>query len=67
MASSKGGRLKEAMSTRDSFGGEVRVLSEFDSSKIDLMRAATWSPMRFGRVLPMMTPIFLGARAEMGA
>lgn len=63
MASSKGGRLKEAMSTRDRIGGGLVAVpsAEADSSRIDLTRALTWSPIRFGRVLPMMMPIFFGA------
>jgi hypothetical protein len=47
------------MSTRDRTGAESRVLSD-DSSRIDLMSALTWSPIRFGRVLPIMIPIFFG-------
>ena len=62
MVSLKRGRLKEAMSMRE------RVRLGVDASvRVDWMREATWSPMRLGRVLPIMMPTFLGARASIGA
>lgn len=61
--------MKAAISTREKFGAGVRdsFFSADASSSTDLMRVATWGPMRLGRVLPIMIPIFLGERAAAGA
>lgn len=53
------------MSTREKIGAESRIFS--DDSRTDLTSVLTWSPIRFGRVLPMMMPIFFGAASDMFA